>query len=444
MPRLAAAALVILWTVSPALAAGPDDARWKSHTDRGEYAFAVGNMEVAESELRTALEIAQRFPEGDRRLETSLANLGRLYEHRGRLDQAQPLYQLEVAAREARLGPTHAALLDPLAAVARVALASGDAPTAEAALERYLAIADATRKADPRQHRLVLDLLARQRAILGRPEEALPLKRQSAALLDDDRSLTDDERAEVLDELARLELAFGDPNDAAAAVDRAAAARAAAGLPTAPLLARSARAALAAGRADLARSLAGRALEAKPDPTTELDARATVVDAAWLSMPQGDLRPSDLVAAGQDSPELAAAAVALATLLPLQESALGADSPQARQTLERSALVAARRGRPDEAADAWRRVVEATPKATDAHRNARSELVALLAAAGQRAEAADVNAELIADLEAAWGAEDPRLLPPLRRQQELYTELKQKREAREVKKRIRGLERALR
>ena len=51
---------------------------WSTHTSAGEYAFARGDLDRAESEFRAALDIAQGFPAGDRRLETSLENLARL------------------------------------------------------------------------------------------------------------------------------------------------------------------------------------------------------------------------------------------------------------------------------------------------------------------------------------------------------------------------------
>ena len=65
---------------------------WTGHTNAGEYAFARGDLDRAESEFRAALEIAQGLPAGDRRLETSLENLARLYEHESDFDRAQPLY----------------------------------------------------------------------------------------------------------------------------------------------------------------------------------------------------------------------------------------------------------------------------------------------------------------------------------------------------------------
>ena len=94
-----------------ALTAGAQDS-WTAHTNVGEYAFARGDLERAESEFRAALEIAQRLPAGDRRLETSLQNLARLYEHESDFDRAQPLYQLLLAAKEHRLGTEHPDLLN--------------------------------------------------------------------------------------------------------------------------------------------------------------------------------------------------------------------------------------------------------------------------------------------------------------------------------------------
>ena len=55
-------------------------------------------------------------------------------------------------------------------------------------------------------------------------------------------------------------------------------------------------------------------------------------------------------------------------------------------------------------------------------------------------EALDVNTELLADLEAAWGERDARLAPVLERQITLLTELGRKKEAKTLRKRLRKLE----
>ena len=434
--------VAVLAVAASAVAAGQPDPRWSHYREVGEYAFAIGDYAKAENALREALKIAQTFPQGDPRLETSLDELARLLENRGRLDQAQPLYQLEVAAREARLGPDDPGLLKPLVALARTALAAGDSPTAEANLRRYDRIATATGKADPRQHRMVLDLLARQQVLLGNPEQALGFKRRAVALLNADRSLTPGEKADALQGLADLEISSGDAAKAASLLKTAAKLRAEDGGNGPKVLADGAAAALAAGHTDTAVRLAEAALSGHPDADTQLAARQTLADAAWKVMPQGDLRPGDLLAGGADSPELGRVVEALTALLALQETRFGPTSPEVQATLQRMVLVEARRGRAAEAAAAERRLLELAPPGSDASRRARADLVGLLVAAGDTAAAADANAALIADQEAAWGTDDPRLLPALSRQQDLLTELKQKKEARALKKRIRKLERA--
>ena len=75
------------------LSGGTADAQgsWEAHTRAGEAAFATGDLARAELELRRALDLASASGTAGRRLETSLSNLARLYEHMGDFDQAQPL-----------------------------------------------------------------------------------------------------------------------------------------------------------------------------------------------------------------------------------------------------------------------------------------------------------------------------------------------------------------
>ena len=79
---------------------------WSAHTSTGEYAFARGDIDRAESEFRAALEIAQGLPAGDRRLETSLENLARLYEH-------QRVRRMAGKARRVMTGIFRAYMEDP-------------------------------------------------------------------------------------------------------------------------------------------------------------------------------------------------------------------------------------------------------------------------------------------------------------------------------------------
>ena len=201
-------ARVVVVLVIATIAAFPADAQdsWSTHTNAGEYAFARGDLDRAESEFQAALEIAQGFPAGDTRLETSLENLARLYEHESDFDRAQPLYQLLVAAKEFRLGEEDPALLSSLYAVARVSQPMGDLPTVESSLQRFAAIAEASGKADPRQRWQVLQMLARMQTIQGEPERAVEWQRQAAEAIVKDREATSGERIDVLVSLAEMEL----------------------------------------------------------------------------------------------------------------------------------------------------------------------------------------------------------------------------------------------
>ena len=146
---------------------------WESHTRTGEYAFAVGETERAEEEFQAALAIAQKLPPPDQRLETSLGNLARFYENQDLFAEALPMYQLQVAAAEYRLGGDQPELLAPLIGLARVAMQLGDIPAAEDALQRYRAVAQASGDADPSQYWVALAMLARTCSLQERDEDAL-------------------------------------------------------------------------------------------------------------------------------------------------------------------------------------------------------------------------------------------------------------------------------
>jgi tetratricopeptide (TPR) repeat protein len=143
--------LILILMAVPAAA----QTNWGGRTSAGEWAFSRGNFERAEAEFRAALEIAQEFPEDDVRLEESLRNLGRLYEHQSLFDKAEPMYLLLLAAEEHRVGPDSPEILDTLAALARVSVPSGDHPVAIDSLERFVAISDSAGITDDDRLRVV-------------------------------------------------------------------------------------------------------------------------------------------------------------------------------------------------------------------------------------------------------------------------------------------------
>ncbi len=417
---------------------------WESRTRIGEYAFAIGEVERAEQEFLAALAIAQRLPPPDRRLETSLGNLARLYEHRGRLAEALPMYQLQVAAVDARLGPESPALLDPLLGLGRVAIQAGDAPTADEALERYRSIARTTGAADPEQRWIALAMLARTNTLQDRPERALELQREAVAVLGEAHGPTDLERATAMESLAQMELLHGDPGAAEGLLVRASELRAAdeeSGNIGAMLTA-AAETAFGAGELDVAERLADRAEIAVRDEVGDLEPVVRVrADIAWMRVRRGTDSLADLFLGASPGPELDAAYDRLMAFHGAVDAQ--ADAAAIRDNLSRLAQVAALRGETDDSAHWQRLVVDAerelsgvdSPAVIDAQEN----LVGLYRAAGRIGDAAAANAWLVATQEEAWGADSPRLRPALEHQQDLLKEAGLKREAKKVKKRLKKL-----
>jgi hypothetical protein len=409
---------------------------WSARTNAGEYAFAHGDIHRAESEFRAALEIAQRFPAGDPRLETSLENLGRLYEHESDFDRAQPMYQLLLAAKEARLGTEHPALLNPLFAIARVSQPAGDLPTVVDSLQRYAAIAEASGEAGPRRHWQVLQMLARMQTVQEEPDQALVWQRRAAAVIGYDPAATTQERANVFESLAEMELVAGNGPAAERLYVEVAELRKeedeADAFPD--TMAQGAETALAAAEFETAERLAMRAVNASPDADAELQARKVLAELSWIKVNRGTDDMVNLLAAAAENEELARARDRLRSLLVLE----GGDD---RTTLSRLAQVEALRGQPASAADWQRHLLDLVGDDPEAAAAARRDLVTLLAAAGRYDEALAENAAVLADLEARYGPSDKRLMPLLGQRLELYESAGNKRQAKKIRKRMKKLSR---
>ncbi len=295
---------------------------WSTHTSAGEYAFARGDLERAEAEFRAALDIAQGFPAGDRRLETSLENLARLYEHESDFDRAQPLYQLLLAAKEHRLGSEDPALLSSFYAVARVSQPMGDLPTVINSLERFAAIAAASGEADPRQHWQVLQMLSRMQTIQEKPEQAVKWQRLAAEAITDDRGATSEERIDLLVGLAEMELVAENGPAAERIYVEVAELRTeedeADAFPD--TMAEGAETALNAAAFETAERLAMRATNAHPDAVAELKARKVLAELSWIKVNRGTSDMENLLAAASDDEELVRARDRLRALMVLEGS----------------------------------------------------------------------------------------------------------------------------
>lgn len=435
--------LIVVTILLLPLAAGAQS-KWDSHTRTGEYAFAVGETERAEEEFLAALTIAQKLPPPDVRLETSLGNLARLYEHQSRFAQALPMYQLQVAAAEVRLGMESPELLSPLLGLARVALHSGDIPTAEDALRRYRAVADGSGVADPDQHWVALAMLARTCTLQDRDDEALELQREAVAVLGQAHGPTDGERAAALESLAQMELLHGEADRAEALLVSAAELRISdgEGASIAAMLTAAASTAYGAGELDVAQRLGDKALAAATEEGVDpLPVETILADIAWMRVRRGSDNLGDLYLGASPGPQLDDAYDRLLEI----HGSVGPETDPAvvRENLTRLAQVAALRGEVEDCAH-WQRLLvdlerELTGVDSAQVMSAQENLIGLYIAAGQVDRALTANTWLIATQEQAWGESSPRLRPTLERQLELLTEAGLKKKAKAVKKRLKKL-----
>jgi len=417
---------------------------WESHTRTGEYAFAVGDTDRAETEFRAALTIAQKLPPPDQRLERTLGDLARLYEYKGRFAEALPMYQLQIAAGEYRLGGDTAELLGPLLGLSRVAMQSGDIPAAEDALRRFRAVAHATGNADPSQQWVALAMLARTCTLQERDEEALEIQREAIAVLNEAHGPTEIERATAFESLAQMELLHGSADEAEALLVRAAELRGAdeEGGGIASMLTAAAGTALGAGEFDVADRLAEKAFEAATVEGLDLMPIDTILaDIAWMQVRRGTDNLGDLYLGASPGPDLDAA---YGRLMKIHGTVSSQTDPAViRKNLTRLAQVAALRGEVEDSAHWQRMVIDLQRKLTGADSaetmTAQENLIGLFTTANQLDKAVTANAWLIAMQERAWGESSSRLRPALERQLDLLTQAGLKKDSKAVKKRLKKL-----
>ena len=435
--------LVLLSLATTPLAA---QTKWGLRTSACEWAFSRGDFDRAGEEFRAALEIAQDFPEGDVRLEESLRNLGRLYEHQSLFDKAEPMFILLLAVKEHRFGPDSPEILDTLIAVARVAVPSGDHPVALESLERFVKIADTEGITDDDRLRIVLASLTRIYLIEERGGKALEAQQRAAAMAVANPGLEPEEQASALESQAQLEIRFGNPKAATTLIEQAASLRRV-GNPSAVIDAGyldAVRTALAEGETETAAALFEAFRNAEPEAEVSMETARLDADIAWAAVRRDSANIIDLMAVSQDREALQTAAEALTLLDTLQQAEEPPDPATRLANLGRLARVKVMQGDIEAATNTQKQLVSlltsTTGPSSQPTRTALRGEIDLLLAQQHNAEAADVNAVLISALEQAWGADDPRLLPSLRLQYDLLRDAKRKKEAKVIKKRIRKLE----
>jgi tetratricopeptide (TPR) repeat protein len=435
--------LILILMAVPAAA----QSNWGGRTSAGEWAFSRGNFERAETEFRAALEIAQDFPEGDVRLEESLRNLGRLYEHQSLFDKAEPMYLLLLAAEEHRVGPDSPEILDTLAALARVSVPSGDHPVAIDSLERFVAISDSAGITDDDRLRVVLASMARIYLIEERGDKALEAQRRTTTMAIANPGLEPGEQAAALESLAQMEIRFGNPEAAPELINRAATLMLQAD-PSASvdsIYLGAARTALAEGENQTAATLFDAFKTRNPSTQTTLETARLDADISWAAVRRESASVIDLMAVTEDPDALQTAADALTLQNTLERAEEPQDDSARLQTLDRLVRVTVMQGDLEAATDFQIDRVALLEKSSgstsqQAQLALRTE-IDLLLARQRNTEAAEANQKLISSMERTWGEDDPRLLPSLRLQYDLLKDARRKKEARAIKKKIKRLER---
>jgi tetratricopeptide (TPR) repeat protein len=142
-----------------------------------------GRYDEAGVLLRTALTVFRRSEELAAQRAAALTNLGVVYLHSGRLDEAVRFIGEAIQLTESRLGPDHPALIRSLNDLATASDLAGRPHEARAALERALRIAEnQPGRSHPTYGGLLLNLAAFERKA-GRKAEAKRLEEKARSVL---------------------------------------------------------------------------------------------------------------------------------------------------------------------------------------------------------------------------------------------------------------------
>lgn len=87
---------------------------WQTYSEAGRKAYSKKDYEEAESMYRGAVEQAQKFSPGDRRLGTSLTNLAATLREAGKYQESQAVFLKAIAEKERWLGPSDPSLAGTL------------------------------------------------------------------------------------------------------------------------------------------------------------------------------------------------------------------------------------------------------------------------------------------------------------------------------------------
>ena len=87
---------------------------WERYNVAGQQAMTQGKSAEAEKHFQLAVAEAEKFGEKDNKLATSLNNLANCLRKQGRYEEADPIYQRAIVAKEKSDGPFHEGLVSIL------------------------------------------------------------------------------------------------------------------------------------------------------------------------------------------------------------------------------------------------------------------------------------------------------------------------------------------
>ena len=172
LPILSLEGILCLSLLSVTLSA--QETVWEKYMGDAQKAYEQALYGEAEQLYLAALKEAENFEDEDRRLATSLNNLGRLYSAQGKYVQAESLYRRAVAVWEKTLGAEHPDVATGLSNLAKLYYIQGKYSQLEPLYQRVLAIRE---RAFGVHHSSVVQTLESYTALLRKQNREAEAKR---------------------------------------------------------------------------------------------------------------------------------------------------------------------------------------------------------------------------------------------------------------------------
>lgn len=171
---LALTLLVGALTLS-AQASAPQQPTWEGYHKHGKSNFEVGNYDVALSDFKKAMDLAEKFPDDDPRRGKTLNNLATVYDYLGKYSEACTSAELAFKYGEKIMPPEDPTLMKRLDFLATLYLKTNQFAKSQTASERYLKYVEKTKSPYDKECARVLDNIVVAMHALKKSAEAEPL-----------------------------------------------------------------------------------------------------------------------------------------------------------------------------------------------------------------------------------------------------------------------------